>query len=330
MVVAEIGQNHNGDAGLAGELVDVAAWAGCDAVKVVKRDLECELTLSARRRRYDSPHAFGATYGEHRRALELGAEAHAALARRAAGHGLVFVATVCDEPSARLMDGLGAEVLKIASRDVSNVPLVEAVAALGRPMILSTGMSRVEEIDAAVGAVRRAGGELVLLHCTSLYPTPAEEAHLRSMATLAERYEAPVGFSDHTVGTVVAAAAVALGAAVVEKHITLDRRLKGTDHGCSLEPEELRRLVAEIRTVEQALGRADKPVPREVAAVRAKLGRSLVSRQRLEAGTRLEAGMFTLKSPGDGVSWHELERVVGRRLRRDLGADETLGWDDVE
>jgi len=330
LVIAEIGQNHNGRIELAEQLVDAAAWAGADAIKTVKRDLARELTAAARRRRYDSPHAFGDTYGEHREALELSVDAHAALAERARRHGMSFIATVCDVPSAEQLRDVGVDAFKIASRDLNNLPLVATVARYGRPVILSTGMSSLSDIDAAVAALRRADCPYAILQCTSLYPTPDADVHLRSMAGLVERYKAPVGFSDHTLGTVIAAAAVALGASIIEKHFTLDRTLKGTDHACSAQPEELATLVENIRRVEAALGRSDKPLVDGVEAVRQKLGRSLVTRERLPAGTVLDESMLTLKSPGDGIAWSERGAVVGRRLLRDLAEDEVLRRDDLE
>lgn len=330
LVVAELGQNHNGRLDLAEQLIDAAAWAGADAVKLVKRDLDSELSREASDRPYLGPHAFGATYGEHRRALELPAEAHAALCRRARRHGLLFFCTACDVPSARLLESLAIDVFKIASRDLNNLPLLSYVAGRSRPLFLSTGMFRMDHIDAAVTEVRRQTDQFVLLQCTSLYPTPYEHAHLRSMATLAERYACPVGYSDHTPGTLLPAVAVALGAVVIEKHLTLDRTLKGTDHACSLQPDELRQVVADIRHVEQALGRPDKPLPDEVDLVRAKLGRSLVARTNLTAGTQLQEPMLTLKCPGDGLSWLDRQLVLGRRLKRNVDANEKLSVDDFE
>ncbi|HEX5446240.1 MAG TPA: N-acetylneuraminate synthase family protein [Pirellulales bacterium] len=329
LIVAEIGQNHNGSLALAEQLIDAAAWAGVDAVKLVKRDLPSELSREARRRQYDSRHAFGRTYGDHRRALELSADDHARLSRRAARHGLIYLATACDAPSAALLDELGVAAFKIASRDLANLPLLADVARRRKPVILSTGMSSFDEIDAAVGVMRERSCQFILLQCTSLYPTPFDQVHLRSMSALAERYGALVGFSDHTPGVLLPPVAVALGAAMVEKHLTLDRNLKGTDHACSLEPDEFRQLVRDARRVETALGRVDKPIAEGVETVRAKLGRSLVTRQPLSAGTRLEEPMLALKCPGDGLSWFDRRQIVGRRLKRDLPADEKLSLDDV-
>jgi sialic acid synthase len=329
LIVAELGQNHNGDLALAEQLVDAATWAGADAVKVVKRDLDSELSREARGRRYDSRHAFGTTYGEHRRALELSAEAHATLAARIRRHGLTYIATACDVPSAALLEELQVDAFKIASRDLNNLPLVCDVAARRKPLVLSTGMGDLGEIDAAASAVRRAECPFALLQCTSLYPTPTNEVHLRSIDTLAARYNVVIGFSDHTSGILIPPIAVAMGASIVEKHLTLNRNWKGTDHACSLEPDEFRQLVTNIREVEAALGRSDKPVARGVASVRARLGRSLVTRLPLPAGTQIEEPMLTLKCPGDGLSWLDRKRVVGRRLKRDLAADEMLTADDV-
>jgi len=328
-VVAELGQNHNGDVELAERLVDAAAWAGADAVKLVKRDLSAELTRASRNRRYDSAHSFGATYGDHRRALELALETHLALAARARVHGLHFVVTVCDVASARAFADAEVDAFKIASRDLNNLPLVRFVAGLQRPLILSTGMSSWGEIDAAMRIAAEARCPTAVLQCTSLYPTPDDQAHLRSIETLRRRYDAVVGFSDHTEGTVIASAAVALGASIIEKHLTLDRTMKGTDHACSAEPEELRVMIEQIRRVERALGSSEKPVVEATAPVRQKLGRSLVTVRPLPAGTVLEESMFTLKSPGDGVAWMDRGAIVGRRLLRNFDADETIYFHDV-
>lgn len=330
IVVAEIGQNHNGDFALAEQLIDAAAWAGADAVKLVKRDLECELSREARSRLYDSRHAYGHTYGEHRAALELSVEDHAVLAERTRGHGMLCIGTGCDLPSVDAYRRIGVDALKIASRDVDNLPLVDRIASSGLPVLMSTGMSPFDEIDAAAEVLNSHRARWAVLHCTSLYPTPMEDVHLRSLTTLAARYGAPVGFSDHSPGILVAPAAVALGAQVVEKHLTLDRAAKGSDHACSLEPDELREMIGAIRTIEAALGEASKPVPEAVAPVRARLGRSLVARTSIPAGTRIESEMLTLKCPGDGLRWTDRDALIGRRASRNIAANELLTIADVD
>lgn len=329
LVVAEIGQNHNGRLALAEQLIDAAAWAGADAVKLVKRDLDWELSAAARAQPYDTPHSYGSTYGEHRQALELSPAEHFALRERAASHGLLCLTTASDPPSVDLALQMNVDGLKIASRDLSNTPLVERVAQAGCPVVLSTGMSAWSEVDAAVAQLEQADTSFVLLQCTSLYPTPLREVHLRSMTTLAARYDALVGFSDHTTGWLLPPLAVALGAVVIEKHFTLDRDMKGTDHACSLEPDELRQMIADIRSAEIALGRSDKPLAPEIGAVRAKLGRSLATRHALPAGATLDESSFVMKSPGHGLGWSERAQLVGRRVARDLPADTTLSWDDI-
>ncbi len=329
MVVAEIGQNHNGRLALAEQLIDAAAWAGADAVKLVKRDLDCELSRDARLRVYDSRHAYGRTYGEHRAALELSVDDHAALVERTRRHGMLCIGTGCDLPSVDAFCRIGVDALKIASRDVDNLPLVDSIASRGLPALMSTGMSPFEEIDAAAEVLTSHRARWGVLHCTSLYPTPMEDVHLQSLTTLAARYGVPVGFSDHSPGILVAPAAVALGAQVIEKHLTLDRTAKGSDHACSLEPDELRELIGNIRTVEAALGHASKPVPATVAPVRARLGRSLVALVAIPAGTRIEIEMLTLKCPGDGLRWTERGALVGQRAIRDIDADTLLSIADV-
>lgn len=328
-IVAEIGQNHNGRIDLAEQLIDAAAWAGVDAVKFTKRDLSCDLSREAHAAPYPAPHAFGKTYGEHRQALELAPVDYMRLKARAERHGLTFFATACDVPSARLLLALEVPVIKIASRDLSNLPLLHYVADHGRPVFISTGMSSLEEVDSAVAILRRAKTPFVVLQCTSLYPTPWEHAHLRSIWTLASRYGVPVGFSDHTPGVFLPPIAVGMGACVIEKHLTLDRSMKGSDHCCSLEPDEMLELVEAIRRTEQALGSEAKPVVPGVEEVRRKLGRSLVLKVPVPKGTPLTESMLTLKCPGDGLGWTELARVVGRRAARDIEADEKLSLEDL-
>jgi sialic acid synthase SpsE len=328
-VVAEIGQNHNGDRALAEALIDAAAWAGADAIKLVKRDLDSELSHEGWHRPYDSQHAFGATYGEHRAALELSADDFVALRDRARHHGLGIVLTACDAASLKLAAEIEVDAIKIASRDLANVPLLELAARVPLPLIFSTGMSDLPEVDRAVDAIRRHTEQFVVMQCTSLYPLPLDEAHLRSLATLAARYDALVGFSDHSEGVLLAPIAVALGARVIEKHITLDRKAKGSDHAASLEPHDLKVMIDHIREVERSLGKADKPASPGVRRVRDKLGRSLVTRCPVPEGTRIEESMLVLKSPGEGLGWEQRHRVIGHRACRDLPSNVMLYDRDV-
>jgi YrbI family 3-deoxy-D-manno-octulosonate 8-phosphate phosphatase len=283
-LVAEIGQNHQGDPAIARELIHTAKLCGVDAVKSQKRELSALLSPEEQSRPYASPHAFGATYGEHRRRLELEREAWADLFAYARELGITLFASPWDLPSARLLRELGCPIFKIPSAAVTNLPLLEEIAGYGRPVILSTGMSTIEEIDAAVAVL--SGSELTLLQCTSAYPVESSAVNLRAMQTLAERYGRPVGLSGHHRGIAIDAAAVALGACLLERHFTLDRTMKGTDHAASLEPPGLSKLVRDVRAVEAAMGSGEKAVLECERAAREKLRAARPIPARLEAPPR--------------------------------------------
>lgn len=268
-VIAEIGQNHQGDPQIARELIRTAKICGADAVKSQKRDIQTLLTPEAYARPYSSPHSFGKTYGEHREALELSPETYADLFAYAAEVGIDFFSSPWDLPSARLLMDLGCPLFKIPSASLTNRAMLAEIASFSRPVVLSTGMSTLEEIDAAVEQLSAC--ELYILQCTSAYPATFDTINLRAMQTLAERYGRPVGLSGHHKGIAVDAAAVALGARVIERHFTLDRTWRGTDHAASLEPAGLTRLARDVRAVESALGAADKQVQECELPARAKL-----------------------------------------------------------
>ena len=257
-VIAEVGQNHQGDMEIAMELIRQAKLAGADAVKSQKRDIRTMLTPDEYKRPYSSAHAFGATYGEHREALELSAGQHAELLQYARSLGIAYFCSPWDIPSAELLHRLGMPLFKIPSACVTHIPLLRTIGSFKKPVILSTGMSNLEEIDRAVAVLR--GCELVVLQCTSAYPCDFNVVNLRAMDTLRSRYGLPVGLSGHHRGIAVDAAAVALGARVLERHFSLDRTLKGSDHAASLEPPGLARLVRDARAVEAALGSGEKDV----------------------------------------------------------------------
>ncbi len=329
LVVAELGQNHNGSLALACRMIEAAAAAGAEAVKFCKRNLEHDLAAPLRNRRYDSPHSFGATYGQHRAHLELSIEEHRLLQQVAHGWDVPYFATACDPPSVEQLESLNVPCYKVASRDLTNDPLLHELARTGKPLILSTGMDGPREIAHAVELVTAYHDQVVLLHCVSAYPTPYAEMNLRAVGFLQREFGLPVGLSDHTLGTPVAVAAVALGAVLVEKHFTLDRRLRGRDHACSLEPHHFARMVEEIRRVELALGRAEKRVPPSVQSSRWRLQRTVVARCPIPAGTRLQEHMLCLKSAGRGVPWSQRHRLLGRTVRRDIPPDEPILVQDV-
>lgn len=261
-LIAEIGQNHQGELAVARQLIDTAAAAGVDAVKSQKRHVRSLLTEEEYRRPYENPHSFGRTYGEHRERLELTIEQHLDLKAHAASRGLDYFCSPWDLHSLEELVEAGFEILKVASAQVTNLPLLDRAAATGLPVILSTGMSDAAEVDAAVAAFP-GETELYLLQCTSTYPSQFSDLNLRVLPAFQERYGRPVGLSGHHRGIAVDVAAVALGARLLERHFTLDRTWKGTDHAASLEAPGLFKLVRDVRSVEAALGDG---VKRRVAA----------------------------------------------------------------
>ena len=324
LVVAELGVNHQGDPEIALRLIDVAAAMGAGAVKLQRRDIDAILTRQAQDAPYRNDRSFGRTYGDHRRALELPDEAWPLLKARADAKGLLFFATPYDPGSAEFLGDLGVPCVKIASCDVTNPPLLEAAATLGVPVLLSTGMATEEEIDRAVRLVWRQTQDLVLMHCVSAYPAENGDLNLRYMLKLAKRYAAIPGYSGHERGLATSVAAVVLGAAVVERHVTLDRSMRGPDHSASLEPEGLRRLVRDIRNVEAALVSHPKRILPGERLVRDRLAKSLVTAHPLEAGQVLERSMLTVKGPGTGLSPWALGDLLGRRVTRAVPGDVLL------
>lgn len=332
-IVAEAGVNHNGMLELARRLVDAAAEAGADAVKFQLFRAEALVGPRAPKARYQQLGDDRTSQREMLEALELRPEWLPELRERAARHGMEFLCTPFDEESLDLLVRVGIPAVKVGSGELTNLPFLERVAATGLPVILSTGMATLDEVRDAVRVLDRVHGHrkigLVLLHCVSLYPAEPRECNLRAMATLEQAFDVPVGFSDHTQGWEIAVAAVALGAAVVEKHLTLDRSLPGPDHRASLEPAEFRAMVRAIRAAESALGDGVKRPMAGEADVARVARRSVVAARPLAKGTVLTRDMLAVKRPGTGVPPSALPSLVGRALLRDLAADEVIGSDDV-
>jgi len=324
-VIAEIGLNHNGDPALARELIDLAADAGADAAKLQKREVDLCFTRAALEAPYPGRNSFGATYGDHKRALELSPADYAALAEHSRARGITFLVTPFDTVSADLVERLGCPAIKIASHNMTNLPLLDHVARTRRPILLSTGMAAMAEVEAAVATIRRHHDELVLLQCTSSYPAKAEELNLNVLTTYRERFGCPVGYSAHEPEDATLYAAVALGACVIEKHFTRDRGMRGPDHAASFEPAELARAIAGIRKVSLALGSRAKVVTASEWSNRAKHHRSLVAAVDIPAGAVIERAMLTTKAPGTGIPPARLPEVIGRTARVAIAADTTLG-----
>jgi sialic acid synthase SpsE/spore coat polysaccharide biosynthesis protein SpsF (cytidylyltransferase family) len=327
-IVAEIGQNHNGQMGMAKRLIEMAAASGCDAVKFQKRDIACELTEEAFNRPYDNPNSFGATYGAHREFLELTEEQHVELREFATACGVIYFCTACDIPSVEIMQRVGNPVYKIASRDIGNIPLLKHIAETGKPAIISTGMAGMDEIREGIQALQGKPETLLVTHCVSQYPTEIKHVNLRAMQSIEREFGLQVGLSDHTTGIITCVAAAAMGAPFIEKHVTLSRAMPGTDHAAALEEEGLRRMVRYIRTVELAMGDGEKAFLPVVEAAKLKLARSLTSRIHIPLGTVLTEEHLVMKSPGSGLTWNEREKLIGRTAKRDIPADTTLSYSD--
>ena len=268
-VIGEIGINHNGEVALANQLTDVSAEAGADAVKFQKRTLDIVYTAEELARPRETP--FGTTNGDLKRHLEFDADAYHAIGRHAAEKGLHWFASCWDEPSVAFMEQFAVPAYKVASASITDDALLRAKRATGKPIIISTGMSTLEEIDHAVEVLGT--DDLIILHCTSTYPSKNEELNLHCIPMLKERYGVPIGYSGHELGLATSVAAVALGACVVERHVTLDRAMFGSDQSASIEPQGFARLVRDIRAVEASLGDGVKRVYETEVPIRAKLRR---------------------------------------------------------
>lgn len=331
-VIAEAGVNHNGDVALAHELVEIAAEAGADAVKFQTFNAERLASDRAPKAEYQV-RATGdvESQAEMLKRLELTDQDFRDLAAHCTQRGIVFLSTPFDEEAADFLDTIGVAAFKVPSGEITNTPFLQHIARKGRPMIVSTGMCFISEVETAVHAIESTGArELALLHCTSSYPAEIGTINLRAMATLREAFARPVGYSDHTVGIEVSLAAVALGAVIIEKHFTSDRRLPGPDHLASLEPPELNALVAGIRTVEAALGTSRKAPSRAEIETARVARKSLVAARNLPHGTTLDVSMVVAKRPGDGISPAMLSELIGRRTRRALGRGELIRLTDLE
>lgn len=324
-VIAEIGHNHQGNLERCKELFRLARECGAQAVKLQKRDNRSLYTREMYDKPYDNENSFGPTYGAHREALEFGSDQYRELQRYARELGLTFFATAFDMSSADFLAELDMPAYKIASGDLKNLPLLRHVARIGKPMIISTGGARLEDVERAYQTLVSLNPHIGILQCTAGYPAKFEELDLRVISTYRERFpNVVVGLSAHDNGIAMATAAYVLGARVVEKHFTWNRAAKGTDHAFSLEPQGLRKLVRDLDRVRQALGDGVKKVyPSEEGPI-LKMGKKLVAARDLPTGHVLTPADVALKSPGDGLSPCMLDQVVGRTLLRPLQADDTI------
>lgn len=335
-VIGEIGQNHNGSVDLAKLLVEVVArpveeqlfglqLKGMDAVKMTRRDLSEELSRSQMDRPYNSVHSFGATYGEHRAKLELNDEQHFEVYRHAKSFGLDFVETLCAVGCLSMLRLFSPDYLKVASRDLTNLPLLQALAETRIPIILSTGMAGRKELDDALDIISREHEKISILHCVSEYPTRPMNVNLHTVTWLIKNYpQYTIGYSDHTIGISTPVAAVAMGARIIEKHITLDRKMKGTDQAGSLGIDGINRMMRDIRIMEMQMGKEDIFISDGVESAKVKLERSIATRRDIKAGEVIQEADLHMLSPGDGFKWAQKTEVIGRKALADIPADEVI------
>jgi N-acetylneuraminate synthase/sialic acid synthase len=330
-VVAEIGHNHQGNPGLAMAMLKAAKEAGASAAKLQKRHLPSLYTSEFARQPYNNRHAFGATYLEHRSALEMGKQAWNDLAACARDIGLPLFATAFDIPSADFLAELGVPALKIGSGDSLNWPLLDHTATLGLPLIVSTGGLAWEDIDATARRLAVHGAQYALLQCTSTYPCPPEELELSVITAMRQRYpQTVIGYSGHEQGILPSLAAAALGAAIIERHFTTDTSLRGSDQRLSLTPQAMTELVQGAALVRQSLGTGTKRrFPSEEPAL-SKLGKQLVAATDLPAGHILRPEDLAIRSPAGGMSPHLLDQAIGARLLRSLHSDDALTFQDID
>ena len=329
-VIAEAGLNHNGSVQIAKALIDVAAIAGTDAVKFQKRTVEklaIKSTLDAQDDRFPE---FGKTYREIRQHLELSLEEYQELKDYAQSKGLDFMVTAFDTEAVDFLEELGVEVYKLASHSATNLQLLDYLARLRKPTVLSTGMAELEELDRAVEIFRRHDAPLVLLHCVSAYPTPLAECNLAMINVLKARYGLPVGYSGHELGYLPTIVAVSMGAQMVERHFTLNKTMVGFDHKMSLEPDELIAMVRDIRNVAKIRGTGEKRVSETEWITRRKYHVSMASSVAIPAGAVLNEAIVSYRNPGTGIPSKLAHTVLGKRALRNIPADELLSADMFE
>ena len=335
-IIGEIGQNHNGSVDIAKLLTELVARPikeddfGIDiqpinAVKLTKRDLSEELSSSQMNRPYDNPNSFGKTYGAHRQFLELSDGAHFEVYKYAKSLGLDFVETLCAKGCLSMLRLFTPDRLKVASRDLTNLPLLEALAETRIPIILSTGMAGKKELDEALAVITKYHDNIAILHCVSQYPTEPDNLNLLTIRYLQKHYgQYTIGFSDHTIGIAAPIVAVGMGAKIIEKHITIDRGMKGTDQKGSLGPDGVRRMVRDIRLAEHWMGTEDLYIDRSVAASKVKLERSIASNKDLEMGHIITEDDIHMLSPGDGFKWAERTQLIGKTLKTAVPKNEII------
>jgi len=330
-IIAEIGANHNGEMDLAIKMIDAAKSCGCDAVKFQSwspDSLVAKEEYDANQQYNDSPKKHFGSLKEMVTKYYLRPEQHRELKRCCDKIGIEFCSTPFCKDEADLLEELGVNFYKIASMDVNNIDLLRYVATKRKPIILSTGMSTLAEIENALKTIESVGNhQIILLHCIAIYPPEYEDINLNNIPMLRQTFGYPIGFSDHSIGISIPLASVALGSCVIEKHFTLDKNMPGWDHEVSANSEEMRIIVEESRNIVRALGTYRRIVGKAEQEKKLKFRRSVVAGRDLEKGHILTVEDLAFKRPGSGIQPDEVHYIIGRVLKRDVSCDELLYWE---
>ena len=330
-IIAEAGVNHNGDINIAKKLVDKAKEAGVDAIKFQTFRAENLVTKEAPKAEYQKETTGDGSQFEMLKKLELSLEDHIILKKYCEEKGIMFISTPFDYESVDLLEKTDVSLYKVSSGDLTNLPLLSYIANKNKPIILSTGMANLGEVEEAVETISKAGNDrIILLHCTSNYPTAYEDVNLRAMLTMKEAFKLPVGYSDHTIGIEIPIAAVALGAKVIEKHFTLDRNMKGPDHRASIEPDELKIMVRSIRNIEKAMGDGIKRCNKSEENIRKVARKSIVAGRDISKDEVITINNISFKRPEFGLKPKYVDLVVGKKARRNIKVNEFITFNDVE
>lgn len=330
-IIAEAGVNHNGDIELAKKLIDMAKKAGADAVKFQTFKAEESTGRSAEKATYQRKNSpIQESQLDMIRKLELPFKDFAYLQKYCHNHGIEFISTPDGKESLQYLIQLDVPFIKVGSTEVTNHPYLHEIGKTGKPIILSTGMSTLGEVEKALDTIYETGNKkLTLMHCTTDYPTSIENVNMNAMLTLKNAFHVPVGYSDHTIGYEAAVAAVTMGAVYIEKHITLDKNLPGPDHKASMEPKEFCEYIQHIRNTEILLGNGRKVPTEHEKEIMSQVRRSILAKFDLKKGTILNKDMFCYKRPGDGIPPEYADILEGRELKRDLVKEEKILWQDV-
>lgn len=311
-IIAEIGQNHNGEILIAKQLIDMAYNCGVKIVKFQKRSIKDEFTDEAYNKLYDNKNSFGKTYGEHREFLEFDKKQHLELKNYANNKGMIYFCTPCDLPSLKIMEEINCPFYKVASRDITNIPLLKELGKIGKSVIISTGMADMDDIDLALKTLNLPSNKVIIMQCTSEYPCPPQNCNLNVIQTFKKKYDNVIGFSDHTNGILAPTISSLLGASIIEKHITLDRTMKGTDHPGSFEEIGLKKMTKYFNDIPLMLGSHEKTVDKNIEQNKIKLMKSLTSNKFIKKGTELTDDMICLKCPGSGILWKNKDVIIGK------------------